>query len=139
MSFLESRSSDKGKLIINQSTQLIYSLYPIKSKIIPQRINGSLNQSAKCSLTQIITNAPRWKEKVDEHETLLVPEGLGGLHSEAGGGKLGVQHWDRNHPGGGGAVEALPQHDDGILTSQLRERPCQGKTQHKRETWPRSS
>ena len=102
MSFLESRSSDKGKLIINQSTQLIYSLYPIKSKIIPQRINGSLNQSVKCSFTQIITNAARWKEKLDQHETLLVPEGLGGPHSEAGGGKLGVEHWDRDHPWGGG-------------------------------------
>ena len=82
MRFLESRSSDKGKVIINQSTQLIYSFYPIKSKIIPQRIDGSLNPSAKCSLTQIITNAARWKEKADQLETLLVPEGLGGPHSE---------------------------------------------------------
>lgn len=39
----------------------------------------------------------------------------------------------------GGAVEALPQHDDGILTPQLRERPSQGKAQHKRETRPRPS
>lgn len=105
MRFLESRSSDKGKVIINQSTQLIYSFYPIKSKIIPQRINGSLNQSAKCSLIRIITNAARWKEKADQLETLLVPEGLGGPHSEGLEESLGCGTGAESRPQRGMTLE----------------------------------
>lgn len=64
------------KMIINQSIKLIYSLYLIKSKVIPRRINGSLNQSAKCSLTQTINNATKWKERLTNTRQ-LIPESPG--------------------------------------------------------------